>query len=83
MDRGTSHLSPLPEGAVLIAWHTQEDVQAVRLANQEEALLIAGRRVPLDPARDWHPSQLVINIAREGKRAGRALIKSLSSRKEA
>lgn len=71
MEKNTAHLTCLPEGAVLEAWHTTLDLAAVRLPNGKEQLVIDGQAYDL-PA-DWHhPTQQVINICHLSRKAGLA-----------
>lgn len=67
MHNATSHLSPAPEGATLLAWHSTEDVQAVRLCDGSQSLMLAGRAIPLT-ARHGHATQQVINYCHCNKR---------------
>lgn len=66
----TVHLSTI-QGATLIAWHAQQDIQAVRLDGVER-LYIRGEKITL-PA-DYHgPVQIVINACGAGMTAGALL----------
>lgn len=54
----TSHLTPVV--GTLLTWHTDEDIQAVRLGDDTEVLYVDGKRIAL-PENYVHPSQQVIN----------------------
>lgn len=66
----TAHLTTIPD-ATLIAWHSDEDIQAVRIGVTCEELYVDGRLIPLG-AEHAHPTQQVINYCRAGKRAQKA-----------
>jgi len=69
------HLTPI-KGATLLAWHNQEDVQAVRLADGEEALFVDGKRIPIRDMDFW-PVQQVVFYCRENRRSkGAKLIRA-------
>ena len=56
-----SHLSLIEKGSSRISWHTSIDLQAVRLVNGEEIVLVEGRKVPSNRV---FPSaiQVVLNL---------------------
>ena len=60
-----THLTSIPN-ATLIAWHSDQDVQAVRIDGAER-LYVDGRLIPLTDAQA-HPTQMVINYCSAGKR---------------
>ena len=68
MTMNSDHLTKIDGVAALLAWHREQDVQAVRLADGAEALFVDGKRVALDPDKHYWPSQQVINYCRGGKR---------------
>uniref|UniRef100_UPI0039F6CBEF hypothetical protein n=1 Tax=Sulfuriferula sp. GW6 TaxID=3345112 RepID=UPI0039F6CBEF len=57
------NLTPLPEGAQLIAWHTSEDICAYR-KDGKELFAMHGRAVTLDSHRWPSAFQLVIDLCK-------------------
>lgn len=64
--RSTAHLTAIPGTQAIIAWHTSEDIQAIR-HNDEECLYVDGVFVPM-PSTHHTPVQQVVNYCRAGKR---------------
>lgn len=77
--RYPTHLTPVI--GTLIAWHTTFDLQAVRLPEGSEVLLLSGRKVDMEAAglSTLPPTQVVINICMTRGRAASASIARLSS----
>jgi len=73
-----AYLSPRPVDAILVAWISNEDIQAVR-AGEVETLMINGKRINLDPTVHFWPTQMVFNMAQAGKRRRDAMVKDLLS----
>lgn len=69
MPNNLTHLTVIP-GATVLVWHTEEDIQAVRVAGIEY-LIVDGHRVALTD-NDYHATQSVINYCGGNKRMQKA-----------
>lgn len=58
----SSHLTIVP-GSILLAWHSTQNIQAIRLHGLD-CLYVNGRRMDLDLRNDFGPVQAVINACR-------------------